>query len=103
MGQTDTLIMLRHVWPAVSGNVVVYASLKASTSLITESALAFLGLGAQPPTATWGGMLSTAMQYGDAWWLGVFPGMAIFVTVLALNFLGDGLRDVLDKKLEGSR
>jgi len=103
MGQTDALIMLRHVWPAVSGNVVVYASLKASTSLITESALAFLGLGAQPPTPTWGSMLSTAMQYGDAWWLSVFPGAAIFVTVLALNFLGDGLRDVLDTRLERPR
>lgn len=96
VGQTDRRIMLRHIWPSVSGNVIVYGSLRASTSLITESGLAFLGLGAQPPTPTWGYMLSISMQYWDAWWMSVFPGAAIFITVLALNFLGDGLRDTAD-------
>lgn len=86
-------ILAHHVWPYVSGNVIVYASLRASAALITESALAFLGLGVQPPTPTWGSMLSTAMGYWDAWWMSVFPGLAIFLAVLALNLAGDALLD----------
>jgi len=92
-------IVARHVWPAIRGNSIVYGSLKCSAALITESALSFLGLGAQPPTPTWGGMLSGAMQYWDAWWMSLGPGMAIFLTVLALNFLGDALRDALDARI----
>jgi peptide/nickel transport system permease protein len=99
LGAHDAKIMLRYVWPGVVGNLVVYASLRASSALITESSLAFLGLGAQPPTPSWGQMLSTAMQYWDAWWMSVFPGAAIFLSVLALNFVGDGLRDALDARL----
>lgn len=99
LGAADWRIMLRHIWPSVVGNVIVYASLRASAALITESSLAFLGLGAEPPTPTWGQMLATAMQYWDAWWMSVFPGLAIFFTVLALNFLGDGLRDALDARI----
>ena len=103
MGASDVRIMLRHVWPSAVGNVIVYASLRASAALITESSLAFLGLGAQPPTPSWGQMLSTAMQYWDAWWLSVFPGAAIFMMVLALNFVGDGLRDTLDTRIAHER
>ena len=99
LGAGDLRIMLRHVWPSVVGNLIVYASLRASTAIITESSLSFLGLGAQPPTPSWGQMLSTAMQYWDAWWMSVFPGIAIFITVIALNFLGDSLRDTLDTRL----
>ena len=99
LGASDFRIMLRHVWPSVVGNLIVYASLRASTAIITESSLSFLGLGAQPPTPSWGQMLSTAMQYWDAWWMSVFPGIAIFITVIALNFLGDSLRDTLDARL----
>lgn len=99
-GFSNARIIWRHIWPSVRGNVIVYASLKASTALITESALSFLGLGVQPPTPTWGSMLSVSMQYWDAWWMGVFPGIAIFLTVLALNFLGDALRDSLDSRLK---
>jgi len=102
LGAGDLRIMLRHVWPSVVGNLIVYASLRASTAIITESSLSFLGLGAQPPTPSWGQMLSTAMQYWDAWWMSVFPGIAIFITVIALNFLGDSLRDTLDARLPGS-
>jgi len=102
LGAGDFRIMLRHVWPSVVGNLIVYASLRASTAIITESSLSFLGLGAQPPTPSWGQMLSTAMQYWDAWWMSVFPGIAIFITVIALNFLGDSLRDTLDARLPGS-
>jgi peptide/nickel transport system permease protein len=100
LGASDLRIMLRHILPSVIGNVIVYASLRASTALITESSLSFLGLGAQPPTPTWGGMLATGMQYWDAWWMSVFPGLAIFLSALALNFLGDGLRDALDSRLQ---
>jgi peptide/nickel transport system permease protein len=99
IGMGDARILRRHVWPSVRGNVLVYASLKSSAALITESALSFLGLGVQPPAPTWGSMLSTSMQYWDAWWMGVFPGLAIFLTVLALNFVGDALRDSLDVRL----
>ena len=100
LGASDMRIMLRHILPSVIGNVIVYASLRASTALITEASLSFLGLGAQPPTPTWGGMLATGMQYWDAWWMSVFPGLAIFLSALALNFLGDGLRDALDSRLQ---
>lgn len=91
--------MFRHIWPSVVGNVLVYTSLTASTALITKSSLSFLGLGAQPPTPSWGSMLSAGMQYWDAWWMSVFPGIALFTVVLALNFVGDGLRDVMDARI----
>jgi peptide/nickel transport system permease protein len=99
LGAGDFRIMWRHIWPSVVGNVIVYSSLRASTALITESSLAFLGLGAQPPTPSWGQMLSTAIQYPEAWWISVFPGAVIFLTVMALNFVGDSLRDALDVRL----
>lgn len=100
LGASDLRIMSRHIWPSLAGSVIVYASLRASAALITESSLAFLGLGAPPPTPSWGQMLSTAIQYSNAWWLSVFPGLVIFVSVLALNFLGDGLRDSLDSQID---
>lgn len=98
-GAGDLRILRRHVWPNVSGNVIVYGSLSASQALITESALSFLGLGAQPPTPSWGYMVATGMEYFSAWWMSVFPGLAIFLTVLAFNFLGDAARDALDSRL----
>lgn len=100
LGAGHLRIMLRHIWPNVAGNVIVYASLRASSALITESSLAFLGLGAEPPTPSWGQMLATAMEYWDAWWMSVFPGLAIFIAALAFNFLGDGLRDALDARID---
>lgn len=99
IGARDLRIMIKHVWPSVAGNVIVYASLRASTTLIAESSLAFLGLGAEPPTPTWGQMLATAMEYWSAWWMSFFPGLAIFFAALAFNFLGDGLRDAMDVRL----
>lgn len=96
IGMTPIRLMWRHVWPSVRGSVIIYSTLKAAQAIITESALSFLGLGVQPPQPTWGSMLSTAMRYGDNWWMSVFPGLAIFLTVLALNLLGDALRDTLD-------
>ncbi len=99
LGLSHLRVVQRHVWPSVVGNVVVYASLRASSALITESSLAFLGLGAEPPTPTWGQMLATSMGYWDAWWMSIFPGAAIFLAAIALNFLGDGLRDALDARI----
>ena len=98
-GASDGRILARHVWPNVSGNVIVYGSLAASQALITESALSFLGLGAQPPAPSWGYMVATGMEYATSWWMSVFPGLAIFLTVLAFNFLGDAARDALDSRL----
>lgn len=98
-GAADLRILARHVWPNVSGNVIVYGSLAASQALITESALSFLGLGAQPPEPSWGYMVATGMEYVSSWWMSVFPGLAIFLTVLAFNFLGDAARDALDSRL----
>jgi len=100
LGAPDWRIIAYHIWPKVIGHVIVYASLRASAALLTESSLAFLGLGAQPPEPSWGQMLSTSMQHWDAWWMSLFPGIAIFVAVLSLNFLGDGLRDSLDVRIQ---
>lgn len=92
-------IMISHIWPSVAGNVLVYASLSAASALIAESSLSFLGLGAQPPTPSWGWMLSSGMQYWNAWWMSVFPGAALFLLALGFNFVGDGLRDALDARI----
>lgn len=92
-------ILARHIWPNVSGNVIVYGSLSASQALITESALSFLGLGVQPPTPSWGYMVATGIQFYQSWWMSFFPGLAIFLTVLAFNFLGDAVRDAFDSRL----
>ncbi|WP_439624747.1 ABC transporter permease [Shinella sp.] len=100
LGASTPRIMFRHIWPSVAGNVVVYAALRACSALITESSLAFLGLGVSPPTPTWGQMLATALQFPEAWWLGVFPGLAIFLTALSFNFIGDGIRDAIDVRVD---
>ena len=100
LGVSDFWIMCRHIWPSVGGNVIVYASLRGSSALITESALSFLGLGVQPPTPAWGYMVAIGMQYWNEWWISFFPGLAIFLAVLGLNFFGDALRDAMDAKLQ---
>ncbi len=93
-------ILVRHIAPNSMSPVLVQASLLLASSIITESYLSFLGLGAQPPTPTWGNMLRDAVGFLDqAAWLAWFPGFAIFVTVLGFNLLGDGLRDTFDVKL----
>ncbi len=99
LGASHIRVMVRHIGINIVDNIIVYASLRASTALITESSLSFLGLGVQPPTPTWGSMLASGMDYFDWPWMGIFPGLAIFVSVLALNYLGDGLRDTLDSRL----
>jgi peptide/nickel transport system permease protein len=99
-GASDIRVVLRHVWPNIMGNVVVYGSLSGSQALINESALSFLGLGVQPPTPSWGYMVATGMQFWQSWWMSFFPGLAIFLAVLAFNVVGDALRDALDSRLE---
>jgi peptide/nickel transport system permease protein len=82
---------------------LVVATLGIGGAILTESALSFLGLGVQPPTPSWGNMLQEGKDHlTDAWWLVTFPGMAIFITVLGYNLLGEGLRDLLDPRLRGS-
>jgi glutathione transport system permease protein len=100
IGVSRTQLMLRHILPGTMPAVVVYASLRMGTSILTAAALSFVGLGAQPPSPEWGAMLSDGRSYlGVADHVTVFPGMAILLTVLAFNLLGDGLRDALDQKL----
>lgn len=105
MGVKNTQIIIRHVLPNVIPIIIVSATLNMSYAILAESSLSYLGLGIQPPMPSWGNMLQKAMNYilGTAsgtspWWLTVFPGLFIFLTVLNVNFLGDGLRDALDPK-----
>jgi peptide/nickel transport system permease protein len=99
IGMSDFWLILFHLWPNVMGSVIVFSSLAASQALITESALSFLGLGVQPPDPSWGAMIAAGMGYWTYWWISFFPGLAIFLTVLSLNVLGDALRDALDPRL----
>jgi ABC-type dipeptide/oligopeptide/nickel transport system permease subunit len=100
LGGGNGRIAAQHVLPNIAGPLMVFASIGLGTAVLTGSALTFLGLGAQPPTPEWGGILSEGRNYmRQAWWITVFPGLAIMVTVLGFNMLGDGLRDTLDATL----
>ena len=99
LGASDTRIIRRHVLPNVSAPIIVQTSLSFAFAILSEAALSFLGLGVQPPSPSWGRMLFDAKGFFNlAPWLAIFPGAAIFVTVLAFNLLGDSLRDALDPK-----
>ena len=99
MGTGRGYILGRHVLPNIAGPVIVQTSLSLAFAILSEAALSFLGLGIQPPEPSWGRMLFDAQGFLQrAWWMSVFPGLAILVTVLAFNLLGDGLRDALDPK-----
>jgi len=101
MGVRDWKIILKHILPNTLGIVIVQATYGAATAILSASALSFLGMGAQPPTAEWGAMLSTAKQHMRSHpVLAIAPGMAIMITVLAINFVGDALRDALDPRLK---
>jgi len=99
-GNRSLRLLLRHVLPNALTPIIVVATLELAFMIIYESALSFLGLGVQPPTPTWGWMLADGRNYiATAWWLATFPGLAIMLTVLAVNLLGDWLRDTLDPRL----
>lgn len=96
-GTSTSEIILRHILPNSIAPIIVAATLSVAAAISLEAYISFLGLGVRPPTATWGNMLEGAYNYIDtAWWLWFFPGVLISVTVLSINFLGDGLRDALD-------
>lgn len=102
LGASDTRIILRHILPNALSPVLVSATLGVAGAILTESALSFLGIGVQPPTPSWGNMLINGKQtLGEAWWLSAFPGLAILITVLGYNLLGEGIRDALDPRQQG--
>jgi peptide/nickel transport system permease protein len=100
VGNNDARIIFRHLLPNAMAPIVVQATLDVASVIILESTLSFLGFGIQPPTASWGNMLADARaNLQQAWWAAVFPGLCILVTVLAINYIGDGLRDALDPNM----
>lgn len=100
VGAQDLRILIRHVLPNATGPLIVIVTLGVASAILSEASLSFLGLGAQPPTPSWGAMLASGRDHiWDAPWLTIYPGLAIFITILSLNMLGDGLRDVLDPRL----
>jgi peptide/nickel transport system permease protein len=99
VGASDVRLLTRHVLPNAAPPIIVQTSISLAFAVLAEAALSFLGLGTQPPDPSWGLMLAEGRGYIElAWWLAFFPGMAIVVTVLCFNLLGDGLRDVLDPR-----
>jgi peptide/nickel transport system permease protein len=101
LGSSARRTLFRDVLPNVAGPVLVLATLDLANAILLLSGLSFLGLGAQPPDAEWGSMVGEGAQYFQWWWIGTFPGLAIFTAVLAFNFLGDSLRDLLDPQTSG--
>ncbi|MBT2643916.1 ABC transporter permease [Bacillus sp. ISL-41] len=100
-GISDLKIIFRHILPNCMPPILVQATLAIAAAIISEASLSYLGLGTQPPTPSWGAMLSMGQGYlGDAPWISLFPGLFIFLTVLSINLFGDGLRDALDPKLK---
>ena len=100
IGASDARIIFRHILPSALSPVLVSATLGVAGAILTESALSFLGIGVQPPTPSWGNMLIVGKQtLGTAWWLSAFPGLAILLTVLGYNLLGEGIRDALDPRI----
>jgi peptide/nickel transport system permease protein len=98
LGSPTHRALVVDVLPNIAGPVIVLAALEIGNAILLLSALSFLGLGARPPTAEWGSMVSTGAEHFEAWWIGVFPGIAIVSVVLAFNLLGDSLRDAFDPK-----
>ncbi|MFB1082000.1 nickel transporter permease [Jeotgalibacillus sp. JSM ZJ347] len=101
LGATDFRIIFRHILPNVMSPIIVQATLRIATAVLTAAGLSFLGLGAQPPMPEWGAMLSEGRAYMyDAWHVAFFPGVMIVLVVLAFNIFGDGIRDALDPKMK---
>jgi peptide/nickel transport system permease protein len=104
LGASHLRIMLRHILPQCAAPYLILATTHLGVAIIIEAALGFLGVGVPPPTPTWGNMLADSLNAGlvPPWWLVLFPGLAITLTVLAFNLLGDGIRDALDPRLRGA-
>lgn len=104
IGTKNGVIMFKHILPNIISSFIVISTLSVASTIILEASLSFLGLGIQPPTVSWGGMLTDGRNYlATNWWLATFPGLAIMITVLGIIFLGDWLRDVLDPKIQGGK
>jgi len=100
-GASAGRILWKHLFPGVIPTITVLASLQVGSLILTEAILSFLGAGVPPPTPSWGSMVADGRNYlATAWWIAIFPGVAIFLTVLAFNFMGDWLRDFMDPKLK---
>ena len=101
LGASDTRLILRHMLPNALAPIMVSATLGVAGAILTESALSFLGLGVQPPTPSWGNILTAGKDNIEiAWWLSVFPGLAILVTVMSYNLLGEGIQEAIDPRLK---
>jgi peptide/nickel transport system permease protein len=101
LGAKDGCIIFRHLLPNALAPVMVSATLGVAGAILTESALSFLGLGVQPPTPSWGNILTAGKDNIEiAWWLSVFPGLAILITVMGYNLLGEGIREAIDPRLK---
>jgi len=101
LGAGQTRIIFKHIVPNSMGPVLVYTTLYMPTAILWSASLSFLGLGAQPPTPEWGAIIADGRAFiSYAWWIATFPGLAIMITTLGFNFVGDGLRDALDPKFE---
>ncbi|MGZ6643351.1 MAG: ABC transporter permease [Solirubrobacteraceae bacterium] len=99
LGASDSRIIFRHILPNLVAPIIVYTTLLIPTNILFEAALSFLGVGVQPPTASWGAMIADAVEIFDtAWWYMTFPGVALLLTVLAFNLVGDGLQDALNPR-----
>lgn len=103
LGASDTRIILKHVLPNLMQAAIVIGTFAMATAIIAEASLSFLGLGVPPEIPTWGAMLADGRTYiSTSWWLALFPGLCIFFTVLGINMLGDGMRDIFDPRLKRS-
>ena len=100
IGARDSYLLVRYILPNIAGSVLVLFTLTLVRVILAEASLSFLGLGIMPPSPSWGGMLSEGRQYlASAWWAGTFPGLLLMVTIVAINLVGDSLRDILDPRL----
>jgi len=101
IGASDMRIIFLHILPNSMASILVAATLGIAGAILTESALSFLGIGVQPPTPSWGNILTAGKDNIDiAWWLSLYPGLAILITVVGYNLLGEGIRDLLDPRLK---
>ncbi len=101
LGASEVRVMARHILPNVVAVIVISVTLRVGVSILAEASLSFLGLGVQPPTPSWGNLVADGREYlRSAWWVSLFPGSFVFLSVMAFNLLGDGLRDAFDPKMK---